>query len=98
MLTLLVLIALYALHRLPITGDHYFSLNLKWVGDLALLTEITDQLLGEKVQIKSRSVVRQPKTGSCRVTLVLRMRNEELDARIVDRLQSDERFDEVGWH
>jgi putative Mg2+ transporter-C (MgtC) family protein len=27
-LTLLVLVALYALHRLPIKGDHYFSLQL----------------------------------------------------------------------
>jgi putative Mg2+ transporter-C (MgtC) family protein len=97
-LTLLVLVALYALHRLPITGDHYFSLNLKWVGDLALLAEITEQLCSDGVQIKNRSVTRQPKTGSCHVTLVLRMRKEEMDAKIVDRLQADERFDEVGWH
>ena len=29
-LTLLVLVALYALHRLPISSDYYFSLHLKW--------------------------------------------------------------------
>jgi hypothetical protein len=53
------------LHRLPIKGDRYFSLQLKWAGDLGLLAEVTDQLDQEGVQIKKRSVVRQPKTKSC---------------------------------
>jgi putative Mg2+ transporter-C (MgtC) family protein len=97
-LTFLVLVSLYVLHRLPITGDHYFPLNLKWTGDLALLNEVTDQLQNEGVLIKNRSVIRQPKTGSCHVTLVLRMREEGADTKIVDRLQADERFDEVGWN
>ena len=47
-LTLLVLLALYALHRLPIHGDHYFSLHLKWTGDLGLLSEVIAQLLEER--------------------------------------------------
>jgi len=97
-LTLLVLVALYMLHRIPITQDHYFSLDLKWTGNLALLTEIIDQFHSEGVQIKNRSVIRQPKTGSCKVTLVLRMRKEEMHVHIVNQLQKDERFDEVGWH
>jgi putative Mg2+ transporter-C (MgtC) family protein len=96
-LTLLVLVALYVLHRLPIKGDHYFSLQLKWTGDLGLLAEVADQLDHEGVQIKNRSVVRQPKTKCCQVVLVLRMRQREKGNAILDRLQEDERFDEVGW-
>ena len=97
-LTLLVLVALYALHRLPIKGDRYFSLQLKWIGDLGLIAEVTDQLDHEGVQIKNRSVVLQPKTKSCRVVLILRMRGKGQDTAILDRLQGDERFDEVSWN
>ena len=95
-LTLLVLLALYALHRLPIRGDYYFSLHLKWTGDLGLLSEVIAQLLEDGVHIKNRSVVRHPKTGKCSVTLGLRIRNKDRDSAILDRLQGDERFDEVG--
>ena len=96
-LTLLVLVALYVLHCLPIKGDHYVSLELKWTGDLSLLAEVTDQLGHEGVQIKNRSVVRQPKTKCCQVVLVLRMRQREKGNGMLERLQEDERFDEVGW-
>jgi len=96
-LTILVLIALYALHRLPINSDHYYPLQLKWTGDLKLLTEVADHLQQKGVEIKSRSVVRQPKTGECCVTLVVHMRKKEIDNEIFYRLQEDERFDEVGW-
>jgi len=98
-LTLLVLTALYTLHRLPIHGDHYCSLQLKWAGDLELLTEVTNQLLQKGVQIKDRSVVRQPKTGKCHVTLVLHIRRRgKQNNNIFDRLQMDKRFDEVSWN
>ena len=96
-LTLLALVALYVLHRLPINGDHYFSLQLKWIGDLGLLTEATDQLLQEGAHIKHRSVMRLPKTGQCQVNLVLRMRKKEHESAALDRLQADVRFDEVAW-
>ena len=96
-LTLLVLVSLYVLHRLPISADHYFSLHLKWQGDLALLNEVIEQLLQERVDIKSRSVLRQPNTGKCQVVLGLRRRNMGHDIAIIDRLQADERFDEVAW-
>ena len=33
-LTLLVLFALYALHHLRISGDRFFSIDLKWTGHL----------------------------------------------------------------
>lgn len=98
LLTLLVLIALYALHRIPIVGDHYFSLTLKWEGGLELLSEITEQLRQEGIQIRSRSVSARPKTGKCKATLVLCMRREEIDDRLVARLQQDERLDEIAWH
>ena len=97
-LTLLVLVALYVLHRLPINADRYLSLQLKWTGDLKLLAEVNDQLHQEGVVIKNRSVVRQPKTANCQVTLFLLMRKKEQGKMILDRLQTDERFDEVGWN
>ena len=93
---MLVLITLYALHRLPISEDQYFSLRLKWQGDLALLNEVTDQLIQEKVDIKSQRVVRQPGTGMCDVVLGIRRNHGEEDITIIDKLQNDERFDEVG--
>jgi len=97
-LTLLVLIALYVLHRLPIKGDQYFHLQLKWTGDFELLAEVTGQLLQSGVQIKNRSIVRQPKTESCNATLILRIRKDEDDNEIFERLQADVRFDEVRWN
>jgi len=96
-LTILVLVALYVLHYLPINGDQYFSLHLKWIGDLELLREVTDQLRQEYLNIQNRSVVRHPNTGECHVVLVLHMRKKEHDNTVFDRLQADERFDEVGW-
>jgi putative Mg2+ transporter-C (MgtC) family protein len=76
-LTLLVLISLYALHRIPISGDRYMSLQLNWIGDLQLLSEVTDQLVQQRVQIKSSSVKRQPNTQKCNVILGLRMTREK---------------------
>lgn len=95
-LTLLVLVALYVLHLLPISGDRYVSLHLEWTGDFGLLAEVTEHLARENLHIKNRSVVRQPGTGRCRVTLVLRTRRMEQSDTLLARLQADERFDEVG--
>lgn len=96
-LTLLVLATLYVLHCLPIRGDHYFALQLKWTGDLDLLGEVIAQLREDRAHIVSRSVVRHPNTGECSVTLELRIRSRDQDMRILGRLQQDARFDEVGW-
>lgn len=96
-LTFLVLIALYVLHRLPVKGDHYFSLHLQWVGDLELLNEVIDQFDHVGGEIMNRSVVRQPQTKSCRVVLIFRMRHMKKAADVLGRLQKDERFNEVGW-
>jgi len=97
-LTLIVLFTLYALHRFPINGEHYFPLQLKWKGDFELLTEITNWIQQEGVEIKNRSMVRQPKSGSCHVTLILRTRKRKQENVIFDQLQADERFDEVCWN
>ena len=97
-LTILVLVALYVLHRLPIKGDQYFPLKLKWTGDLELLTEVAGQLHQNGIQIKNRSIVRQPKSKVCIATLILRMRKEEDSREVLERLQADQRFDEVGWN
>ena len=96
---MLVLVALYVLHYLPINGDQYFSLYLKWTGDPGLLREVTDQLRQECLSIQNRSVVRHPNTGECHVALVLvlHMRRKEYDNAVFERLLVDERFNEVGW-
>lgn len=96
-LTFLVLIALFVLHRLPINGDNYFSLQLKWTGDLLLLNEVIEQLVQEHVQIKHRKVLRKPNTGECQVVLNLRMHGKEECSPFLGMLQADQRFDEVGW-
>lgn len=97
-LTLLVLVALYALHSLRINGDYYRSLQLKWIGDLKLLAEVTDQLHHEGVKIKSHSIISQPKTGNCRVTLYLLMRKKDQAKVVLDQLHTDVRFDEVSLY
>ncbi len=96
-LTLLVLITLYVLHRLPISSDQYYSLQLKWHGDLGLLNEVTEQLRQEGVHITNHSLIRQPNTGKCEVILRLRQRKSGHDNPIIDKLQADERFDEIAW-
>lgn len=95
--TVLVLVALYVLHRLPIQGDRYASLRLKWTGDFKLLQEVSGWLEHEGAQIKSRAMVRHPKTESCQATLVLRLGKNDSDEEIFGRLQADARFDEIGW-
>lgn len=95
-LTLLVLVTLFALHRLPIQSDKYSSLHLAWQGELAILDDVSSQLQTEGVQIKHTSVTRQPKTGKCRVTLNIRFRDNE-PTTTFRGLQDDHRFDEVTW-
>ncbi|MBU1003465.1 MAG: MgtC/SapB family protein [Proteobacteria bacterium] len=96
--TLLVLVALYALNRLPIHGDHYFSLHLEWTGELALLDEVTEQLNQQQVDILNRQVSCQPNTRKCSVTLRLRIRKMKQNLALLDQLQMDTRFEEVGWN
>jgi len=96
-LTILVLVALYALHRLPISTDRYFSLHLKWHGDPELLEEITELLRQEQVHIKNRSITYQPNTKKCQVLIHIRMRNKGGGYPLIERLYADTRFDEIAW-
>ena len=96
-LTILVLVALYALHYLPIKADRYFTLHLKWHGDLILLDEIMEQLRVERVNIRNRSIMRQPNSGICHATLGMSMRRMGDDYPLLQALQSDKRFDEISW-
>ncbi len=96
-LTGLVLIALYTLHRLPIKSDHYYLLHLIWHGDIDLLDEVIAQLHRQNFRIKGRRISRQPKTGKCEAVLDLRIREKQYENSLFNRLQSDERFDEVSW-
>jgi putative Mg2+ transporter-C (MgtC) family protein len=95
-LTLLVLIALYALHRLPISGDQFYSLRLEWTGGLDLLEEVTERIHEEQIEIIERNVSRQPNTKQCRVKLGLRIRDRQRRVSFFNLLQEDERFTEVG--
>lgn len=96
-LTILVLLTLFLLHRIPIKSDHYYTLRLKWTGDLGVIDGITDQLTQEGAHIKHRGVVRRPKANSCQAEIVLRTREGDLDMSMLGRLEEDERFDEVSW-
>ncbi|WP_419786828.1 MgtC/SapB family protein [Pseudodesulfovibrio sp.] len=95
-LTALVLVALYFMHRLPIVGDQFFTLRLKWFGDLTLLAEVEEQLHRDNVHIINRYVSRQPKTGKTQATLELRINSKKDECLQFDRLQTDQRFEEVG--
>lgn len=96
-LTFLVLIALYALHRLPISSDHYYTLHLKWHGDTKVLNEIIHMLLRQGAHIKSQSIMRQPNTEKCQATLAFRMRTKGYQNSVFNELQNDQRFDEIAW-
>ena len=95
-LTALVLVALYAMHRLPIGGDQFFTLRLKWEGGLDLLAEVEAALAAEEVHIMDRSVSRQPGSGRCQANLGLRIGGKRHGCALFDRLQDDRRFEEVG--
>jgi putative Mg2+ transporter-C (MgtC) family protein len=96
-LTILVLLTLFLLHRIPIKSDHYFTLRLKWTGDLGVIDGVTDQLSQEGAHIKHRGVVRRPKANLCQAEIVLRTRKGDLGMSMLGRLEKDERFDEVSW-
>jgi putative Mg2+ transporter-C (MgtC) family protein len=97
-LTLLVLLTLFLLHRIPIKSDHYYTLRLKWTGDLGVIDSVMAQLTQEGAQIKHRGLVRRPKANSCQAEIVLRTRKGDLDTSLLGRLEEDQRFDEVSWN
>jgi putative Mg2+ transporter-C (MgtC) family protein len=96
-LTILVLITLFALHRLPLKADRYSSIRLGWQGDLQLLEGVIERLVSHNVHINHRSMTRQPQTQKCRVTLYVRFRDEKRGFVAFNELQDDQRFDEVSW-
>lgn len=96
-LTLLILLTLFALHYIPISTDRYSSLHLDWHGDLALLSEVKEQLNQDGIHINKCAVTRQPNTGKCSATIDVRFRSQYLDSVTFDRLQADLRLDEIAW-
>ena len=96
-LTLLILLTLFALHYIPINTDRYSSLHLDWHGDLALLSEVKEQLTQDGIHINKCDVTRQPNTGKCRAIIDVRFRGQHLDSVTFDRLQADLRLDEITW-
>ena len=96
-LTMLVLLTLFMLHRIPIGVDQYARLQLTWHGDPAIIEEVVEQLSQEKIRVQRRTMTRQPNTGECRVALNVRFRGKGFDSATFGRLQVDSRFDEVAW-
>jgi putative Mg2+ transporter-C (MgtC) family protein len=96
-LTLLVLVTLFALHRIPLSSDHYASLDLRWNGDLGLLEEVLVMLLEGKVIVKQQRVTCHPKTGECHVVLNTKFGKKSKGISSFASLQSDQRFDRVSW-
>ena len=96
-LTLLILLTLFVLHYIPINTDRYSSLHLDWHGDLALLSEVKEQLTQDGIHINKCDVTRQPNTGKCRAIIDVRFRGQHLDSVTFDRLQADLRLDEITW-
>jgi len=96
-LTFLILLTLFALHYIPISTDRYSSLHLDWHGDLALLSEVKEQLNQDGIHINKCTVTRQPNTGKCSATIDVRFRSRHLDSVTFDRLQADLRLDEIAW-
>lgn len=96
-LTLLVLLSLYVLHKLPLISDHYYTLGLKWKGDPSLLDEVYEELRSRGAVVLSREIARQPVTGLNRVTLGLRRRGKKQEFPLLDLLREDTRFEEVNW-
>jgi putative Mg2+ transporter-C (MgtC) family protein len=96
-LTLLVLVALYGLHRIPIRRDSYHWLRLEWSGDLDLLEEVVANLRESRFAIKSRSTSRYPNSGRCKATLGVMIHQGNDEPVIIAKLQDDKRFEEVIW-
>ncbi len=96
-LTVLVLMTLFALERIPIGSDRYARLHLAWHGDFALIEGVRDLLTAEGITIKHRSVTRRPNTAENVVEFSLRFRGESADREAFGRLQTDSRFDEIIW-
>lgn len=97
-LTILVLIALYVLHYIPVRSDNYFTLTLDWTGDTTLLKEIVEKLKEEKVTVKSRTITFEPQTKKCHASIGMRMRCKWHDKPSLEKLCNDTRFDKVKWH
>lgn len=96
-LTALVLVTLYALHRLPTRTDRYSTVRLSWTGELELLTGIEELLQTHHIRVNHRSITRQPKLAQCRVTLYVRFREPASGYAAFAHLQDDQRLDEVSW-
>jgi putative Mg2+ transporter-C (MgtC) family protein len=96
-LTLLVLIALYFFHRLKIKEDRYFSLKLKWEGDLSLLDELLEDLKKENVAVKGRKITVSPNLNKISAELNLRIHYFWFENHKLRKIQTDKRFSEVIW-
>jgi putative Mg2+ transporter-C (MgtC) family protein len=97
-LTVLVLLTLFLLHRVRIPSDRYTPLVLDWKGDPEVLDDVVARLEGARVHIRRRSMSRRPNRGDCRATLIVSYRSEAVVREVVDGLQVDPRFERVSWN
>ncbi len=97
--TLLVLFSLYVLHHLPMKADHYFTLHLKWTGNIKLLDETMNLLKKNNIIIKNREILVKSKASSNHAILYLRKRHKSRihDDEVINKILSDKRFDEISF-
>jgi putative Mg2+ transporter-C (MgtC) family protein len=96
-LTFLVLVALYFFHRLKIKEDRYFTLKLKWQGELALLDEVIEILKKEHAAVKGRKVTVNPQSETVSAEISLRIHYFWFENQALKSIQKDRRFSEVIW-
>jgi putative Mg2+ transporter-C (MgtC) family protein len=97
-LTALVLLTLFVLHRVRIPSNRFSPLTLDWRGDPEVLDEVIARLESRSVRIRRRSMTRHPQKGDCRAYLSLQYREEAPLLELVGELQADPRFERVSWN
>ena len=97
-LTLLVLIALYFFHRMPIITDNYCSLSLKWKGNTDLLSEIEQTIKQQKIHIKSKKMLSFPQSHTFEAEINMKMNFMWYENKILKAIAEDDRFERVQWH
>jgi len=96
-LTLLVLLTLFALDRIPIGSDHYGKLRVDWQGDADLIDQVAEILVAEGVRIKHRTISRQPDTATNTASFSVRFHGSGPERAAFDRLKNDARFSQISW-
>jgi putative Mg2+ transporter-C (MgtC) family protein len=97
LLTFLVIVSLYLFHLIRFKEDRYFTLTLKWSGDLQELDNVILKLNKEKAVIKARIIKSNPQKKTFSAELSMRMRMKWYENKYMKELHNNTVFDEVIW-